>query len=261
MSGTVKPTWSRRRSPGIAIGDSSSWIRNTANHGCSARVQHVTIWILDPIVWHPDPDRRRAACPSTARCSRRRPGSRSSSTDADWDAADPEPVANDLRPAGLDPCLRAVRARPRRRRPDPRAGALEHRPGGRRRRLGARAHQRGLGQRLPPRPSPVPGQGAAPRRAEGPRSARRSERRGARGPAAHPGRDLRPRPRVEPRPRRLDAPAVEAKQAPWAPTPSSAAGSHRRPASRGPTDTRAPTPSRSPTSVTVRPTSARPWRR
>ena len=83
----------------------------------------------------------------------------------------PRAAAHDLRPAGVDPGVRAVRARARRRRADPRPGALQHRPGGRRGRLGARADQRGLGQRLAPRPPPVPGQGAAPRRAQGPRPA------------------------------------------------------------------------------------------
>ena len=130
-------------------------------------------------------------------------------TDADWDAADEGLVANDLRPARLDPQLRAVRARARRRRPHPRTGPLQHRPGGRSSRLRARPDQRRLGQRLPPRPPPVPGQGTAPRRAQGSRPAGCSERRDARRAPAHSRRDRRARPRLVPRPRWVDAPAVE----------------------------------------------------
>ena len=134
-------------------------------------------------------------------------------TEADWDAADPHLLRTDLRPAGLDPDLRGVRPRPGQRRPGPRSRPLEHRPGGRRGRLGARAHQRGHRQRLAPRPPPVPRQGAAPRRAEGARPAASRPRSEVRdGAAAHARRDLRPGPRLQPRPRRLDAPAVEGRR-------------------------------------------------
>ena len=86
-------------------------------------------------------------------------------------------------------------------------------------------------------------------------------RRRARGAAAHARRDLRPRPRLEPRPRRVDAPAVEGGRRDG----HQRHRRRRRPAGGrlrlGRTSRPAPTRSRSPTSATARSTSARPSRR
>ena len=57
-------------------------------------------------------------------------------TEADWNAADPALLTTHARAAAPDPRVRGDRARPGRRGPDPRPGALQHRPGGRRGRLG-----------------------------------------------------------------------------------------------------------------------------
>ena len=121
----------------------------------------------------------------------------------------PRAALDHVRTAGADPGVRGVRARAGRRRAGARPGPLQHRPGGRRGRLGARAHRRGQGQRLAPRAPPVPRQGAGVRGAQGLRPRRGRAAGRAHGPAAHAGRDLRARPRLRQRPRRLDAPAVE----------------------------------------------------
>ena len=136
-------------------------------------------------------------------------GSSSSATDEDWDAADPELLTHDAQPAGADPRLRGVRARAGRRGPDPRPGALQHRAGGRRGRLGAarsRARTRSTAR-------------TAGTTSSWPRRCTTSQPKGIDplddlpddvrdGAAAHAGRDLRAGPRLQPRPRRLDAPAV-----------------------------------------------------
>ena len=86
-------------------------------------------------------------------------------------------------------------------------------------------------------------------------------RRRARRAAAHARRDLRPGPGLQPRPRRLDAPAVEGGRRDRHQRDRRrrrAAGGRARP---GRTGRPAPTPSRSPTSATAPSTSARRWRR
>ena len=90
----------------------------------------------------------------------------------------------------------------------PRPGALQHRSGGRRRRLDPAAALRRLRQRLPPGAPPVPGEGLRARRPGEVRRAARADPRRARGAAPHPRRDLRAGRRLLPGARRLHAPPV-----------------------------------------------------
>ncbi len=83
-------------------------------------------------------------------------------TDDDWDAAEPALLVTMFSQLALirafeENVLELAGAGP-----DPRAGALQHRAGGRRGRLGPGPDRRRHGERLAPRPSPVPGQDAEP---------------------------------------------------------------------------------------------------
>ena len=151
----------------------------------------------------------------------------------------PGPAHRHAEPARAHPGVRGVRPRARRRGPHPRPRALEHRPGGRRRRLGRtpcapadtvngshRGHHQFLAKVLahlhpegidPTQPFPDDVRDALLRT---------------------PRRDLRPRPRLQPRPRRLACTCSGTRPARSAPTPSSAAASRSRPARRGRTGTR-----------------------
>ena len=130
-------------------------------------------------------------------------------TAADWKAADPALLATMLGAAAPHPRLRGDRARAGRRRARARARPLQHRPGGRRRRIDRRPALHGRRQRLAPRAPPVPRQGPHPR----PGGIRSTSTALVTpeiqdGAAAHARRDPRPRAGLLPRPRRLDAPAV-----------------------------------------------------
>ena len=162
-----------------------------------------------------------------------------------------------------DPRLRGVRPRARRQGADPRARALEHRPGRRRRRVGARA------RRLPT-PSTAP---TGVTTSSSPRPCGYLHPKGIDATAdfsggrprllrpADAGRDLRARPRFLARPRRLDAPAVEGGRR----DRHQRDRRRRRPARRrfrhGPPVGRDRRGRRSPTSATAPATSVPRWRR
>ena len=120
----------------------------------------------------------------------------------------PRAARHHARPAAPHQGLRGDGARAGRRGPGARARALLHRPGGRRRRLHREPALDRRGQRLAPRPPPVPRQGAHPRHQGLAHLGRPGHPGGRRGAAAHPRGDPRPGPGVLRRPRRLHAPAV-----------------------------------------------------
>ena len=163
----MNPTWSSRRSPGSATAASSGVLTidmdPIANYAVDRNrcPERAILGIGSDPVRCSAPKRQEAVMPSTAPPGARRTLGRGRRHRGRLGRGRPRPAPHDARPAGADPGVRGVRARARRRGPHPRPRALQHRPGGRRGRLGARAHQRGLGQRLAPRPPPVPGQGAA----------------------------------------------------------------------------------------------------
>ena len=111
-------------------------------------------------------------------------------------------------PAAPHPRLRGNGPRAGRRRPRARPRALQHRPGGRRGRLDRLAALGRRGQRLAPRPPPVPRQVAHPRDEGRARPGVFGDTRGGGGAAAHAGGDPRARPGLLRRAWRLDAPAV-----------------------------------------------------
>ena len=121
--------------------------------------------------------RRRPRCPTHRPLEPAAPWVELVATDADWDAADPDLLRTMLGQLVLIRAFEEYVLELAGAGPDPRPRALQHRPGGRRGRLGARADQRGHGQRLAPRPPPVPRQGAAPRRRRRASTRRRRARR------------------------------------------------------------------------------------
>ena len=132
-------------------------------------------------------------------------------TDADWDAADPHLLTSDAQPAGArsGPSRSSSSSWPATGSSTARRTPASARRAARSARSSASPASRHR-QRVAPRTPPVPGQGA--RTTSHPKGIdphRADLRRRAGGRAAHPGRDLRARPRLLPRPRRLDAPAVE----------------------------------------------------
>ena len=131
-----------------------------------------------------------------------------STTAADWKAADPGLLASMLgelhlirafEETVLELAGEGPRARPR---------PLQHRPGGRRGRLHRLAAVHRRGQRLAPRPPPVPGQGHHARDKGRARPGGPGDAGGPDRTAAHARRDPRARPGLLQRPRRLHAPAV-----------------------------------------------------
>ena len=138
-----------------------------------------------------------------------------------------------------------------------RARPLEHRPGGRRRRLRlALAATTSSTAPIAGTTSSSPRPSATSCAADGV-ACRELHRRRARRAAAHAGRDLRPGRGLLPGPRRLDAPAVargrrDGHQRHRRRRGAAGAGLRVQPAARP-----APTPSPSPTSATARSTSAR----
>ena len=141
-SGTVKPMWSTPVRPGRVSAPraplvTTSWIQTAlvrSVHCAHKALRLDPIWCqaraftarrTGAVMTHAQPARTRGAVGrgrgDRGRLGRRRPG-----------AAD-----RDVQPARPDPHLRGVRPRAGRRGPGARPGALEHRPGGRRGRLGA----------------------------------------------------------------------------------------------------------------------------
>ena len=126
--------------------------------------------------------------------------------------ARPGGARHDARPAPPHPRFRGGGAEPGRAEAGQRSGALQHRPGGRRRRLRTGARRQGPGQRQPPRAPPVPRQGHRLRRARRGRPARAALGRDPRRAAPRDVRDRRAEGRLLPRPRRVDAPAVDGRR-------------------------------------------------
>src|ERR1700751_5728999 len=158
MSGTVTPTWSPPRSPGMPLVTSPRspaimypiirnvrcflWLR-PANSPCCGYISAITSCHATreaPPAWlgmeRADHDRGRLeGCRSRA-------------------------ARHHARPAPPHPRLRGDGPRTGRGRPRARPRALQHRPGGGRRRLDRLAAPGRRGQRLAPRPPPVPRQAA-----------------------------------------------------------------------------------------------------
>src|SRR5215469_7724606 len=211
MSGTVIPTWSPPRSPGIPImypiwplqpNGSAILLQNTP----LARL----IWIHSPGSVAPagrplpkeTPDAEDKATPS------RRWVERALDDGGGLEGRRPRAARHDAGPAAPHPRLRGDGPRAGRRGPRARPRALQHRPGGRRGRLDRVAALGRRGQRLAPRPPSVPRQVADPRDEGRERPVGPGDPGGRRGAAAHPRRDPRARAGLLRGARRLHAPAV-----------------------------------------------------
>ena len=137
--------------------------RTEACIGCNSRCM---LWLnrsvrshmcLAPRQW------REGQCQNCNAWTRPDRGCELSTTAADWKAADPQLLATMLGELHLIRAFEETVLELAGRGPRARPGALQHRPGGRRGRLDRRPALDGCGQRLAPRPPPVPRQGPHPR--------------------------------------------------------------------------------------------------